>query len=181
VTSPALTALAPYFFQVAYVVRDLPSAEDWFQKVLGVPSWFRMENVTFGADCSFRGGPSDSEAHLSVGWLRGTQVELIEPVRGRSLYAEFLDARGPGMHHIAFDVPDFTATVAALRESGLPLLAQGRVGPGSEFAYFDCDAAGASVVEILGFDDAVRGFMDQLRQTSSGNASNGPGTVVSDR
>jgi hypothetical protein len=95
VTSPALAALAPHFFQVAYVVRDLSSAEGWFQKVLGVPSWFRMENVTFGADCSFRGGPS--------------------------------------------------------------------------------------VVEILGFDDAVRGFMNQLQQTSLGNASNETGTVVSDR
>jgi catechol 2,3-dioxygenase-like lactoylglutathione lyase family enzyme len=166
VTNPAQARLAPHFFQVAYVVRDLPAGEAWFQQVLGVPSWFRMENVAFGADCSFRGRPADSEAHLSIGWLRGTQVELIEPVRGESLYAEFLEERGPGLHHVAFDVPDFAATVAALREGGLALLAAGRVGPGSEFAYFDCDAAGASVIEVLGFDAAVRGFMEQLKEKS---------------
>lgn len=160
-------ALAPYFFQVAYVVRDIAEAETRFQQWLGVPSWFRMDNMEFGADCSYRGRPSDSAAHLSVGWLRDTQVELIEALRGESLYREFLETKGPGLHHIAFDVPDFAATIAALSEAGLELLAKGRVGPGSEFAYFDCETAGASVVEILGFDDAIRSFMDSLRQQSA--------------
>jgi catechol 2,3-dioxygenase-like lactoylglutathione lyase family enzyme len=166
-TAAAIDALAPHFFQVAYVVRDLAAAEVHFQQWLGVPSWFRMEDMEFGADCSYRGRASDSAAHLSIGWLRDTQVELIEPLRGESLYQEFLDAKGPGLHHIAFDVPDFDASIAALSAAGLELLAQGRVGPGSEFAYFDCEAAGASVVEILGFDAAIRGFMDTLRRQSA--------------
>jgi hypothetical protein len=127
---------------------------------------FRMENVAFGADFSFRRRPSDSAAHLSIGYLRETQVELIEPVRGESLYAEFLEAKGPGLHHLAFDVPDSSTAVAVLRESGLDLISQGRVGPGSEFAYFDCETAGTSVIEILGFDDGTRAFMDQLKQAS---------------
>lgn len=166
-TDAAIDALAPHFFQVAYVVRDIAEAEANFQRWLGVPSWFRMNDMEFGADCSYRGAPSDSAAHLSVGWLRDTQIELIEPLRGESLYREFLDAKGPGLHHVAFDVPDFDAAIAALSADGLPLLAKGRVGPGSEFAYFDCEAAGASVVEILGFDDAIRGFMDTLRRKSA--------------
>jgi len=166
-TAVPIDALAPHFFQVAYVVSDVAEAEARFQQWLGVPSWFRMANMEFGADCSLRGRPSDSAAHLSIGWLRDTQVELIEPLRGESLYQEFLDAKGPGLHHIAFDVPDFDATIAMLSGAGLDLLAKGRVGPGSEFAYFDCETAGASVVEILGFDDAIKGFMNTLRQQSA--------------
>ena len=163
----AIDALAPHFFQVAYVVRDLAEAEARFRQWLGVPSWFRVDNMEFGADCSYRGRPADSAVDLSVGWLRDTQVELIEPLRGESLYREFLEAKGPGLHHIAFDVPDFSATVAALSGAGLELLAQGHAGPGSEFAYFDCESAGASVVEILGFDKSIRAFMDSLRQQSA--------------
>lgn len=162
-----IAALAPYFFQVAYVVRDIAEAEARFEQWLGVPVWFRMDNIEFGENCSYRGRESDSAAHLSVGWLRDTQIELIEPLRGESLYREFLDAKGPGLHHIAFDVPDFPATINALAGVGLEILAKGRVGPGSEFAYFDCETAGASVIEILGFDDAVRGFMNSLRQQSA--------------
>jgi catechol 2,3-dioxygenase-like lactoylglutathione lyase family enzyme len=169
-TASSLDALAPHFYQVAYVVRDLPASEAWFQRILGVPTWVRMENVAFGADCSYRGRPSDSAAHLAIGFLRGCQIELIEPVRGESLYTEFLAEKGPGLHHLAFDVPDFPGTVAALRESGLDLLAHGRVGPGSEFAYFDCASAGTSVIEILGFDEGVRAFMKQLEEQSTETA-----------
>jgi methylmalonyl-CoA/ethylmalonyl-CoA epimerase len=163
----ALGALAPHFAQVGYVVRDLTAAEAWFRGTLGVPLWTRMENVTFGPECSHRGRPADYSAHLSLGYLGETQVELIEPLRGESLYSEFLERKGPGLHHLAFDVPDFEATVAALGESGLELLAVGAVGPGSRFAYFDCQAAQASVIEILGFGDATRAFMRELRLQSA--------------
>lgn len=160
----ALDALAPHFFQVAYVTRDIAGAEDWFKRIMGVPAFTRMENVAFGADCTFRGAPADCAAHLSLGYLRETQVELIEPVRGKSLYTEFLDERGPGLHHVAFDVPDFSATVSALCESGLEMIMRGQVGPGSDFAYFDTGEAETSVIEILGFSEAIRAFMKQLRE-----------------
>jgi len=172
-TNPA--ALAPHFFQVAYVTPDLAAAEAWFQQCLGVPPFFRMENVAFGAETRLRGQPADCAVHLSLGWLGDTQVELIEPVRGESLYAEFLAEHGPGLHHVAFDPPDFDAAVAGLCGGGLDPIMHGSLGAGMRFAYFDTSkttdtaeaaAAGASVIEILGFDATVRGFMDRLRQQS---------------
>ena len=166
-TNAIPNAIAPHFCQIGYVVRDLQAAEAWFEQTLGVPSFFRMENVTFGADCSYRGRPYDAAVHISLGYLGETQIELIQPVRGASPYTEFLEQKGPGLHHLAFDVPDFAATVDALRKSGLELVAQGRMGPGSEFAYFDCEAHGTSLIEILGFDETMHGFMNQLKQTSA--------------
>ncbi len=162
-----LDAIAPYFFQLAYVVRDIGATEAWFQKTLGVPLFTRMENMSFGAECSYRGQPADFAAHLSLGYMRDTQIELIEPLRGESLYAEFLQAKGPGLHHVAFDVPDFDAAVAGLRSGGLELLSNGQLGPGSHFAYFDCESAQTSVIEILGFDEGARSFMDQLKKQSA--------------
>ncbi len=162
----ALEALAPHFFQLAYVVRDIAEAESWFTKTLGVPRWTRMEDMAFGADCDYRGRAADYVIHLSLGYMRETQIELIEAVRGESPYAEFLEAKGPGLHHIAFDLPDFDSTLAALKESGLELLSSGQLGPGNRFAYFDCEAAGASVIEILGFDDSAKAFMQELEKQS---------------
>lgn len=165
--SDRLGDLAPYFFQAAYVVRDVVAAEQWFQRVIGVPSFLRMENVAFGEGCSYRGRPADAVAHLSIGYLRETQIELIESVRGPSIYAEFLERKGPGLHHLAFAVPDFGASVAALREADLELVSEGRIGGGTQFAYFDCEGSGFSALEILGFDDGTRAFMDQLKAESS--------------
>lgn len=164
--SETLGDLAPHFFQAGYVVREVDAAEEWFQRVMGVPSFFRMENVPFGEGCSYRGRPADAVAHLSIGYLGETQIELIESVRGPSIYTEFLERKGPGLHHLAFAVPDFGASVAALREAGLELVSGGRMGGGTEFAYFDCEGPGFSVVEILGFDDGTRAFMEQLKAES---------------
>lgn len=165
--NPTIDAIAKHFVQIGYVVRELAPAEAWFRRILGVPLWTRMEDMSFGADCSYRGRPADYAAHLSIGYMGDTQIELIEPTRGESPYTEFLESQGPGLHHLAFDVPDFEATVAALGESGLQLLAEGAVGPGSHFAYFDCQSAEASVIEILGFDEGTRAFMKQLRAQSA--------------
>jgi catechol 2,3-dioxygenase-like lactoylglutathione lyase family enzyme len=166
-TNRALAAIAPHFVQMGYVVRDVAAAEAWFQEILGVPAWTRMESMTFGPDCSYRGRAADYAAHLSIGYLGDTQIELIEHIRGESPYTEFLESRGPGLHHLAFDVPDFDATVGALGGSGLELIAAGSVGPGNRFAYFDCESAQASVVEILGFDESTRGIMEALKQQSA--------------
>lgn len=163
--SGAMDRLAPCFFQVAYVVRDLPASETWFQRILGVRSFLRMENLAVGAGCTFRGAPADFSMSLALGYMGDTQVELIEPVRGNSPYSEFLAASGPGLHHIAFAVPDFPATVASLKGEGLPVLAEGYFETGTHFTYFDCISGGASVVEILGFNEATRAFMESLRQS----------------
>ena len=94
--SETLGDLAPHFFQAGYVVREVDVAEEWFKRVMGVPSFFRMENVAFGEGCSYRGRPADAVAHLSIGYLGETQIELIESVRGPSIYTEFLERKGPG-------------------------------------------------------------------------------------
>ena len=160
-----LANLAPHFFQVAYVVHDLPTAEQWFQRVWGVPKFVRMEKVTFGEGCRYRGRPANAVVDLSLGFAKETQVELIQSLQGPSIYTEFLDAKGPGLHHVAFAVPDFPAAVAHMRAAGLESILDGTMSTGMrvDFAYFDCDAQGASVIELLGFDDAAWAFMQQLK------------------
>ena len=161
----ALATLAPHFFQVAYIVPEIAAAEDWFRRVMGVPYFLRMPNVVLGETCRHRGAPADAEVHLSLGYARDTQIELIESVRGPSIYSEFVDAGHGGLHHVAFAVPDFAATITELRGSGLQPVAEGYLQTEMhiDFAYFDCAAVGASVIEILGFDAAARQFMEQLK------------------
>ncbi len=159
-----LADLAPHFFQVAYVVPEIASAEDWFQRTLGVRGFTRLADVHLAAGCEYRGQPSDCLLHLSLGSLGDTQVELIESVRGESIYTEHLRDRGPGLHHVAFLVPDFDAVLEGMARGQIPLASRGALGPGMRFAYFDCQGPGFSLVEILDFDRATRDFMSTLRE-----------------
>lgn len=164
----AVTDLAPFFFQVAYVVPDLAEAEAWFKRVFGVRYFERMEGVTMGDGCRHRGGPSDGVLDLSLGFFGVTQVELVKPAGGTSIHGEFQAAGGTGLHHVAFVVPDFAATTARLTgELGTPA-ADGVIEGGMkvDYAYYECTGAAASTIEVLGFDEAARHFMAELKQKS---------------
>jgi len=51
-----------------------------------------------------------------------TRVELLEPTSGDSPIAKFLDKRGPGIHHLAFQVGDCGEKITQLVDAGAPLL-----------------------------------------------------------
>ncbi len=49
-------------------------------------------------------------------------IELLEPTSPDSPIAGFLEKRGPGMHHIAYEVDDIYSALASLKESGIRLI-----------------------------------------------------------
>ncbi len=153
-------------FQVAYVVPDLAQAEDWFGRTMGVRYFERMDGVVLGETCRHRGQVADAVLDLSIGYLGDTQIELVHPNRGDSIHQEFLDAGGRGLHHVGFAVDDFQATLEHFRALGMEPAADGYLDTGMriDFAYFECSDAAASVIEILGLDEAARAFMGELRE-----------------
>lgn len=47
-----------------------------------------------------------------------THIELLEPSDASSPVARFLESRGPGVHHLAFSVPNVDAALAEVRARG---------------------------------------------------------------
>ena len=67
-------------------------------------------------------------AMLQVG---DTHIELLEPLNPDSPVGKFLAKRGPGIHHIAVEVPDIEAALAELKNKGARLIDETpRVGAG---------------------------------------------------
>jgi methylmalonyl-CoA/ethylmalonyl-CoA epimerase len=51
-----------------------------------------------------------------------TRIELLEPTDADSPIAKFLDKRGPGVHHLAFQVEDTGEMIKILTDAGAPVL-----------------------------------------------------------
>ncbi len=49
-------------------------------------------------------------------------VELLAPLGPDTPVGKFLAKRGPGLHHVAYQVSDIEATIALLRDAGQPLI-----------------------------------------------------------
>jgi methylmalonyl-CoA epimerase len=78
-------------------------------------------------------------------------VELLSPLGEDTPVGKFLARRGPGLHHVAYQVSDVDATLASLRERGLRLIdEQPRIGiRGSRVAFLHPSASGGVLTEIV--------------------------------
>ena len=79
-----------------------------------------------------------------------SRIELLEPTHSDSAIARFLEKRGPGIHHIAFEVKDIRAALAQLRASGARLIDEvPRIGAGGCLIAFIHPSATAGVLVEL--------------------------------
>jgi len=78
-------------------------------------------------------------------------VELLAPLGPETPVGRFLARQGPGLHHVAYQVPDIDATLAALRQAGLALIdEQPRTGiRGSRVAFLHPRATGGVLTELV--------------------------------
>ncbi len=80
----------------------------------------------------------------------GTRIELLEATRDDSPIARFIARRGPGIHHLAFSVPDCRAAVAAAEEGGLETAGAVRSGAGgTRVAFLKPKTTGGVLVELV--------------------------------
>ena len=154
--------------QIAWVTRDLGATEVALTNLLGAKKWIRMPDVHFGPDtCVYRGEPADFVAHISLSYAGDTQLEVIAPVRGESVYTEFLDASGPGLHHVCVEVGDVESFEARLRDAdrnGIPAVSQGTMPGGMRFAYLSAADAAVPYLEIAYVPPEIRAFFDYVKQ-----------------
>lgn len=89
-------------------------------------------------------------AHLPMG-EEGAEIELLEPTSDESPIASHLAQRGPGLHHIAFTVPDIEVAVREAREAGLQVIGQApRAGAGgTRVAFLHPRSMGGVLVELV--------------------------------
>ena len=154
--------------QIAWVTGDLDAAETALGTMLGARRWIRLPGVHFAPDtCVYRGEPADFAADISLSYAGDMQLELIAPVRGRSIYRDFLDDTGPGLHHIcieADDVAHFEELVAAGTRDGADLVQHGVMPGGMRFAYLSARDAGVPFIEIAHVPAEIRAFFDHIKQ-----------------
>ena len=78
-------------------------------------------------------------------------VELLRPLDGETPVGRFLSKRGPGLHHVAYQVTDVQATLDTLRDRGLRLIDETpRTGiRGSRVAFLHPESSGGVLTEIV--------------------------------
>ena len=78
-------------------------------------------------------------------------VELLAPLGPDTPVGKFLAKRGAGLHHVAYQVSDIEATLAALQDAGQPLIDKTpRVGiRGALVAFLEPKGTGRVLTELV--------------------------------
>lgn len=94
---------------IGIAVKDLEVSNLVFEKLFGAPA-YKFEDVeTEGVTTSF--------------FLNGpNKIELLAATNPDSPIAKFIEKKGEGIHHIAFDVEDIVSEIARLKDEGFIVL-----------------------------------------------------------
>lgn len=150
------TVTEPFTVQTLQVALVTPDLKTTLQ-TLGALGIGPFAIYTLGPDNArdlmYRGEPADFSFRYALGACAGMAWEVIQPLSGESIYAEFLAEHGAGgFHHIAVDcsgVP-FDGQVAELNARGYHSIQSGTAFDGAvRFAYFHTNKQGAPIVEIF--------------------------------
>lgn len=123
---------------VGIAVESIDEALVLYEDALGIPVVKRVEVPAEKVNV----------AMLPVGDPR---IELVEATSPDSPIARFLTRRGPGIHHIALEVPDLDATVERLKASGRRLVSDEiqRGAEGYRYVFVHPSGAGGVLLELI--------------------------------
>jgi methylmalonyl-CoA/ethylmalonyl-CoA epimerase len=119
-------------------VEDLDEAVDTYARL-------------FGAALEHRQAVPDQGVEAAAMLVGESRVELLAPLGDETPVGRFLDKRGPGMHHVAYEVSDVRAALARLVEEGAELIdAEPRAGLfGLEVAFVHPDSVHGVLAEVV--------------------------------
>lgn len=94
---------------IGIAVKDINSANIIYEKLFGAPPYKEEQVESEGVKTSFfMNGPN--------------KIELLEATNAESPIAKFIEKKGEGIHHIAFDVEDIEQEMERLKSEGFIIL-----------------------------------------------------------
>ncbi len=122
---------------IGIAVRNMADSNELFRKLLG-EAHYKIENV-------------DSEkVATSFFHIGESKIELLEASDPDSPIAKFIEKRGEGIHHIAFEVDDIRAEIERLEAEGfVPLNREPKLGADNKLvAFLHPKSSGGVLVEL---------------------------------
>lgn len=138
--------------QVAVVVKDLRKTMEAYHKTLGWGPWSVYEHkppvlhdtTLHGKNVAY--SMLGAEVHCDP-----IDFEILQPLEGPSIYKEFLEQKGEGLHHVSVVSPreNVHAALDDFRHQGVGVAMSGRLGDNIEFYYMDTEPMLKMVAETV--------------------------------
>lgn len=134
---------------IAFVVTDIEATLEHYCSI------FQMEKPIIKqtgkpelAKIIYRGKPTEAIAKQAFLQFGTQRIEFMEPDMNESIWREHLEKKGPGIHHIAFEIDDMEETLAQLEKEDILPIQEGAYQKG-RYAYVENEDKLAVMIELL--------------------------------
>ncbi len=139
--------------QVAIIVKDLDKAMEHYWKQFGIGPW---HVYTYGKPLvkhmTYHGEPAEYKMRIGLSYFGPMRVELIEPLEGESVYADFVAEHGYGVHHFGLLVDDMEEALAEAEDADLTMTMDGAgfgLDGDGHYAYLDTEDDLGVTLELI--------------------------------
>lgn len=128
--------------QIGAVVRDIEETAAFLTSLWGVGPWETRE-LAYTKQTLIVGEPF--RIKVAYAKLGGVRLELIQPVEGKSIFSEFLSAKGEGLFNLNFHLSDYNGMISRMNEHGCEMVLG--IVKAKRYGYFQTKPGGI-IVEL---------------------------------
>ncbi|RKX81355.1 MAG: hypothetical protein DRP58_11915, partial [Spirochaetes bacterium] len=138
--------------QIAFVVEDLDLAVENYYKIFGIGPWhFYTYQKPFVPRMTRKGETTDYAMRVALSYFGKMRIELIEQVKGDTIYTDFIRDHGYGIQHLGVLVEDMKSALAQAEAAGIAMVMDGAgFGPDDDghYAYLDTEKYIGTTIEL---------------------------------
>ena len=152
-STPSPKELFNKFVQIGVVVADLEKATRYLTEIFGFGPFRIIDWPPEGrSDIQkfYYGQPGNFSARMAFTELGPVELELIQPISGESIWANFLREHGGGIHHLRFNVDALEPVQDYLAQNEiLPAQHGSGIRPGTIWMNFASEEKVGFVIEVM--------------------------------
>jgi hypothetical protein len=139
--------------QICMIVPDLDQAVENYWKIFGIGPW---HFYTYGKPLVKRmtrhGKPAEYKMRVALSHIGNLRIELIEPLEGDTVYSEFVEKHGYGVHHLGVLTDNMQQAIGRAAHAGFEMTQDGAgFGPDDDghYAYLDTESLIGTTIELI--------------------------------
>ena len=156
--------------QIAWVVKDIEATKKFFQDVLGISNFSKVDTIRVKEfDATYYGEPSDAESLVAIAYTGGTFIELIQPISGNSIFQDYLDKNPTGgIQHVAYSIPvaKLDKVISEFADNGFPVISSFN-HPIAKIVFFDTHKEIGVMTEIMGITEEGEKAVEKMKSGTS--------------
>ncbi|MFX1393055.1 MAG: VOC family protein [Promethearchaeota archaeon] len=132
--------------QLGFVYKDVEKQAKIMEGFPGAKKFVIFQPID--VNVIYRGVEKTIKMKSAFGRVFDTELELLQPVEGYSIYNEFLDQGKEGFHHIGYKIENFDEIVNNYKSESIKILQSGKLVR-LKYAYMDTEETMGTIIEFI--------------------------------